>query len=754
MVKELVTDLHSEFLEKDKLPKIEGNPQKFGTFLGVYIPSILMLFGVIIFLRLGWIVGAGGIFSTLIIIVLASLIALITVLSMSAIATNIDVKAGGIYYIISRSLGIEMGSAVGIPLFFKQSLTIAFCVIGFAESIKDLVPSWDITYIGLGTLAALAILAYTSIRGAMKVQMGIFIAIIASLLSLFTGSEIAPRTLDSSISAPLQSLGFWAIFAIFFPAMTGVESSVSLSGDLRNPSKSLPLGTISAITTGFIIYIALAIFLYFRVPVDCLQDNPLIMQDLASIPSLIIVGIWGATLSSALGGLLAAPRTLKAIADDGIAPKIFGKTFGRMEEPRIATLLTCAIAFIGVYFGSVNVIAPLLTMITLICYGVLNLSAGIETLIANPSWRPRVRIHWTISIAGAVLCFIAMLMIAPGYALISLFLVGMIYFVMKKREYKSSWLDIHQGILLYFSRSIIYRLALENSAAKSWRPHFLIFTKFSEEHSIPLLKFSEAICQSKGFLTMASFIPTGILTFQKQKEMQKEMEAIFQTHNIQSFVKVNEANTIIDGMRQMVDYYGLGPLSPNTILFGGIKKEAESAEFVGVMQAAISRHYNIVIMNDNNKSEKTNEFFNKEIHLWWDDSHLDNSEFMLILAYMLQRNPSRKSKRIFVKAIIADEMQRKKKYEQFQKLSIEKRMPIEVEVYVSSFEIQSRLDLVKEFSKNAEIVLMSLNPPPTFEGSVDNYIDYLQLLSQSMESLPSLILALSSEHTPLDVILR
>lgn len=752
---EAATDLYSPCLEKDSQPAAgEGNTQKFGTFLGVFVPSILMLFGVIIFLRLGWIVGVGGLSSTLVIITLASLISLITVISMSAIATNIEVKAGGIYYILSRSLGIEVGSAIGLPLFLKQSLTIAFCVIGFAESLKDLIPSWDITYIGLGTLAVIAFLAYTSVRGAMKVQMGIFIAIMASLASLFTGSEIAPAEPDSFVPASVQSLGFWAIFAIFFPAMTGVESSISLSGDLRNPSKSLPLGTISAITAGFIIYAAISIFLSYRVPVDRLVQDPLIMQYLASVPALIVVGIWGATLSSALGGLLGAPRTLKAIADDGIAPKIFSKTFGPMEEPRIATLATCIIAFIGVYFGSVNVIAPLLTMISLICYGVLNLSAGIETLIANPSWRPRVRVHWTISIAGAVLCFIAMVMIAPGYALLSLFLVGLIYFVMKKRELKSSWLDIHQGILLFFSRSIMYRLTLGSSAAKSWRPHFLVFTKFSEEHSIPLLKFSEAISQSKGFLTMASFVPAGMLTFQKQKEMQKQMGALFQTYNIQSFVKVNEASTVIDGMKQMIEYYGLGPLAPNTILFGGIKKEDKSAEFIGVMQSAISRHYNLVIMNDDSKMTDDNKGVHKDIHLWWDDSTPDNSDLMLVLAYMLQRNPSWKKKRIFVKAIVPDEMQKKSKYEQFQRLSIEKRLPMEVEVYVSSFEIQSRMDLVKEFSKDAEIVLMSLSHPPAPGENVDEYIDYLHILSQNMEALPSLVLALSSEHTPLDVILR
>ena len=747
---QFASDLRSDFLEEPK--KTVGDSKKFGTFFGVFVPSILMLFGVIIFLRLGWIVGLGGLSSTLIIISLATCIALITILSMSAISTNIEVKAGGMYYILSRSLGIEVGSAVGLPLFLKQSLTIAFCVMGFAESLKDLIPSWNITYIGLGTLAALTFLAYTSVRSAMKVQMGIFIAIITALISLFLGGTIEP--VEASVSSPIKPLSFWAIFAIFFPAMTGLESSVSLSGDLRHPSKSLPLGTISAIVVGFITYAAIAIFLSYRVCVERLVQDPLIIQNLALIPSLIVVGIWGATLSSALGGLLGAPRTLKAIADDGIAPKIFSKTFGPMEEPRLATLLACAIAFLGVCFGSVNVIAPLLTMISLICYGVLNLSAGIETLISNPSWRPRVRIHWTISIAGAVLCLIAMLMIAPGYALFSLISVSLIYIAMKKRKFKSSWLDIHQGILLYFSRSIIYRLKLGKSAAKSWRPHFLVFTKFSEEHSIPLMKFSESISQNKGFLTMASFVPNGMLTVQKQKKMQKEMADRFKNFNIECFVRVNEANTIIDGMRHMINYYGLGPLAPNTILFGGIKKEEESVEFIEVMKAAILRHYNIVIMNDNNKTIELKKSANNEIHVWWDDSHPDNSDLMLVFAYMLQRKQKRKNERIFVKAIVADEIQKKRKYEQFQTLSIEKRLPIEVEVYISPCDIQSRLQLINAFSKDAEMVMMSLNPPPTQEENIDDYITYLHLLSQNMKTLPSLILTLSSEHTPLDIILR
>lgn len=392
-------------------------------------------------------------------------------------------------------------------------------------------------------------------------------------------------------------------------------------------------------------------------------------------------------------------------------------------------------------------------MISLICYGVLNLSAGIETLIANPSWRPRVRVHPAISIGGAILCLIAMLMIASGYALLSLFLVGIIYFVIKKREYQASWFDIQQGILLFFSRSIIYRLAYGTSASKSWRPHFLVFTKLTEEHSTPLLKFSESISQSKGFLTMASFIPPGMLTLEKQKEMQKTMASRFQGHNIQSFVKVNEAKSVTLGMEQMIEYYGLGPLMPNTILFGGIKTEEESVEFARVIQGAFARHYNIVIMNDDQEMPELKKQ-GQEIHLWWDDQNRDNSDLMLILAYMLQGNPGLRKTRIFLKAIVSDELLKKEKLNEFEKLSIEKRLPINVEVYVSSASPDEKLELVKEFSRDAAMVLLSLQAPPKRGSSLETYSSYLDSLSLTTKALPSLVLVLSSEHTPLDVILQ
>ena len=466
-------------------------PEKFGTFVGVYVPSILMLFGVIIFLRLGWITGQAGLFTTLCVVSLGTLIALLTILSMASIATNIELGKGGIYYILSRSLGVDVGAALGIPLFLNQSLCVAFCAVGFAESLHDLMPSWPITTIGVVTLLCSAACSCASLKGALKTQVVIFVIMIFSLMSLFTGGDLR----DSSITyEPSQiPLGFWGVFALFFPAMTGMESSISLSGDLRNPSRSLPIGAISALLTGYAIYMLIPVFLAQHVPLERLRSDTMVIQDLSSVPALIIAGIWAATLSGVLGGLLGAPRTLQAIAEDGVAPSLFKKTYGKNSEPVFATIFTFLIALTCIIFGSINQIAPVMTMICLSCYGVLNLAAGLETFLGNPSWRPRVRVHWALSFLGSLLCLIAMLMIGSGSALMVFGLMLSLYFLNKKRQIQTSWEDITQGILHFISRYAIYRLAYTEGCSKTWRPHFLVFAKKLEEQTDSFVKIIQSI---------------------------------------------------------------------------------------------------------------------------------------------------------------------------------------------------------------------------------------------------------------------
>lgn len=726
----------------------EGKKPGFGTFVGVFVPSILMVFGVIVFLRLGWIVGNAGMPLAFLIITFASFIAFVTTLSMASISTNIEVGKGGVYYLLSRSLGIEVGSAIGLPLYFKQCLSIAFCVIGFAESLHDLLPVFSITTLGIITLLVLTLFAYFSLSGALKVQLFIFTVLILSFASLFMGgNEMLNSVEPVSNLGNHPSIGFWTLFAIFFPAMTGIESSVSLSGDLRNPGRSLPLGTISSLLVAYLVYLAIALFLVHNVSLERLIQEPFIMLDLARFPSFIILGIWGATISSALGGLLGAPRTLQALADDHVVPKIFGKTFGDTHEPKVATVITCLIALIGVYFGSVNIIAPLLTMICLICYAVLNFSAGLETLMANPSWRPRFQIHWAISIFGGILCLVAMMMIDAGYSLIASAVVLVIYVVARRREYKNSWDDIREGILLFFSRFAIYKLAKSSFISKSWRPHFLVFAKSNEG---TLLQFSQAINQSKGFITVASFVKDPIKEETEKRELQTQFANHLNTFHIQALVCISFAENIYFGMNQMIENYGLGPLKPNTVICG-IHKHDDLENLAAVIINAYEKQYNFLILNSENDSMES-KITPGDIHIWWPSAHKDDGALMLVLAYMLNRNSEWKKAKLCLKTIVSSELNRQEALLKFQELSRAKRIPLDIEILVSTHPEEDYLTYVSTFSKQAGLVFVTVAPPTTKIASAE-YRAYLRSMMSFSQGFPSAVLVLSSDAAALENIL-
>ncbi|MGL5196299.1 MAG: Na-K-Cl cotransporter, partial [Chroococcales cyanobacterium] len=215
-----------------------------GTFGGVYTPSILTILGVIMYLRFGWVVGNVGLIGTLIIVTLATSITFFTGLSISAIATDRVVRVGGAYYMISRSLGIETGGAVGIPLYFAQGLSVALYTIGFAESVVEAFPEYRTLQraIALITTLAVALLAMKSARTAIRAQYFIMAAIVLSLLSFAFGSSVDPNTTIEMWGAkPENSEPFWVVFAVFFPAVTGIMAGVGMSGDLRDPSRSIPV---------------------------------------------------------------------------------------------------------------------------------------------------------------------------------------------------------------------------------------------------------------------------------------------------------------------------------------------------------------------------------------------------------------------------------------------------------------------------------------------------------------------------------
>ncbi|MEL7360710.1 MAG: amino acid permease, partial [Bacteroidota bacterium] len=290
---------------------------RFGTFAGVFTPNVLTILGIILFLRTGWVVGQAGLYGALIIIALANAISFLTGLSLSAIATSMDVKAGGNYYLISRSLGLEIGGAIGIPLYLSQAISVAFYIIGFTEAISGLAVVQGIPpqTIATGVALVFVVIAWVGADFALKIQYGILAILIAALISFFTGGwgEFVEPNLGHNYT---DGVSFWIVFAVFFPAVTGIEVGISLSGDLKDPSRSIPLGTITSIVVTALVYVAAAVWFAFQLPADILISDNLSMERIASVPVLILAGVAASTLSSALGSVLAAPRTLQAVSKD------------------------------------------------------------------------------------------------------------------------------------------------------------------------------------------------------------------------------------------------------------------------------------------------------------------------------------------------------------------------------------------------------------------------------------------------------
>jgi len=470
----LVPDIRQKVIEKlSFLNLTEGAKTKFGTFGGVFTPDVLTILGVIMYLRLGWVVGNAGFLGALLIILLAKIITICTALSMSSITTNIKIGAGGAYSIISKSLGLEAGGSIGIPFYISQTLSAALYIVGFTEGWLRIFPGHPALLISGIAWLILMFISYMSAHFAIKIQYVIMVIIALSIIS-FVLSDTGPNP-SISLVGNFEDAGFWAVFAIFFPAVTGIMAGANLSGELQNPRRAIPLGTLSAIGVTLVIYVLIAFFCAYFIPSIQLRTNQMVMVDYAFWGPLVIMGILAATFSSALGSMVGAPRILQALAEQKTVPshKFFSrKTEG--NEPRNAVVFTGVIIALALTFGNLDALASLITMFFLITYGMLNLVVFLQQSMRIISFRPSFRIPRFVSLTGALGCGFIMFLINPIFSLIAILTIIGIYVWLGRRGLRTQSGDIRGGMFLVLAERASRIAARFPRHQVTWKPDLLI----------------------------------------------------------------------------------------------------------------------------------------------------------------------------------------------------------------------------------------------------------------------------------------
>ncbi|MBN1596142.1 Na-K-Cl cotransporter [candidate division FCPU426 bacterium] len=712
---------------------------KFGTFKGVYLPSILTVLGVIMYLRMGWVLGNVGLLSTIVIVSISSLITFLTALSISAIATNMEVKGGGAYYMISRSFGAEAGAAVGLPLFLAQVIGIGFYITGFIESLSLLLPQISPLALSLGTLVILTFFAYISADLALRAQLFIFVLIILSLLSFFLGRPPA----DGFAPVPVlgHPLTFWPVFAVFFPAVTGILSGVSMSGDLRHPRKSIPTGTMAAVISGYLIYLAIPVFLHFHVPSDVLRSDMMIVSHLARVPELILLGIWGATLSSALASLLGAPRTLQALAQDRIVPAILGKSFGHASNPRLATAFSFAIAALVLILGELDTIAPVLTMFLLAAYGMLNLIAAVEAFMNNPSWRPVFRMHWSVPFVSFLLCLAVMLMINPGATLIAAVIITLLFTFTVNRRLNRRWEDMRHGLFLALARFSIYRLSNFLPNVKSWRPNILVLSGAPTQRWY-LIQLADAITHGKGFLTVATVIKGEDPEGEKQQAMEASLNEFLANRKVPALVEITHGESFFSGARELIRTYGMGPLIPNTVLLGITEKEEHFSEYAELILYIHRRKRNVILFREQDDVRFLP--FYRKIICWWRGKE-SNAGLMLAASYLLQTSPEWRGAELSIKTIVDSEEAAQPVRTFLSQFLANSRIIAHPDVIIKPSERTDAVArIIHERSRDAALIFLGLRPPAP-EETAQEYAAYYSSLLTRLKGLPPTVLLLAGE---------
>lgn len=637
---------------------------KLGTFAGVFTPSVLTILGIILFLRLGYVVGNAGLARALIIIGVANLISVLTSFSLAAIATNMKVKGGGDYYLISRTLGIEFGGAIGIVLFLAQSISIAFYCIGFGEVVSGIIAGPGSGYlpqlIAGGALIFLFSLAWFGADLATKFQYVVMVFLVLALVSFYWGgigkwdTQLLVLNWSSDGLSDGSQTGFWILFALFFPAVTGFTQGVSMSGDLKDTGKSLPSGTFAAVALSIIVYFSAAVIFAASSPLEALSTDYGIMKKTALFSIFIDAGVIAATLSSAMASFLGAPRILQSLSGDKIFPFLnpFAKGYGDTNNPRRAVLLSLIIASVTIALGQLDLIAGIVSMFFLISYGLLNYATYFEAAAQSPSFRPRFKwYNKYLSLLGFLACMGVMAAIDLKTSIAALGVLFAIFQYIKRSSTPNRWADGQRSFHLKEVRKNLLAAQKDLDHPREWRPHVLALAN-DHVHMMDLLEFSQLIEGKSGMTTAVQIIQgSGFRALKLKEKQEKKLKIEMTERKMNAFPLVVSAVDVSMGLSVLFQAFGIGPVRANTVLFnwnekGGAPHDSKKyTDYTKFFRLPLQSGCNIILLDDKKlEASLLDPESPKTIDVWWKNN--DTSRLMLLLAYLMTRNEQWESAQI------------------------------------------------------------------------------------------------------------
>ncbi|KAF9814551.1 hypothetical protein SFRURICE_020729, partial [Spodoptera frugiperda] len=644
-----------QMVEKDlATPTLTSTNLKFGWIKGVLMRCLLNIWGVMLFLRLSWVVGQAGVAQSMLLILTTSVVTTITALSMSAISTNGVIKGGGTYYMISRSLGPEFGGSIGLIFSMANAVACAMYVVGFGESLITLIPEtaymvdkgWDQAIYGCITIVLLTGIVIVGMEWEAKAQIVLLVILLAAIADFCIGSIIGPKSdvemaqgfvgynwtvLQENIGPDYRRFeevdyNFFSVFAIFFPAATGILAGANISGDLKDPQKSIPKGTLLAILLTTISYLVIAVIAGWTVLRDAsgdvadianwtmancaatdscaygLHNSNDVIRLVSGFGPLIYGGCFAATLSSALASLVSAPKVFQALCQDKLYPylEFFAKGYGPNNEPVRGYVLTFVIAVAFILMGGLNQIAPLISNFFLAAYALINFSTFHASLAKPVGWRPTFRFYnmW-LSLVGSLLCVAIMFVISWITALVTFGFLLTLYLLVSYRKPDVNWGSTTQAQTYKAALTGVYHLNTVTEHVKNYRPQILVLTGFPGERPI-LTDFTYLLTKGHS-LMLCGHIIQGQVSHRGREALTSRAYQWFKGRKIKAFYSVVDDVGFKEGASALVQASGIGKLKPNILLMGfkenwQTSERNEIADYVEVMHKALDVHMALAVL--------------------------------------------------------------------------------------------------------------------------------------------------------------